>query len=333
MPPKVSALVINWNGRHLLEQCLPALLASDYPDLEVIVLDCASEDDSCQFVRTHFPTVRLIAFDRDPMPDYAYNFGAREAQGEYILLMNNDCLVERDTVSQMAACLSQDERTVVVPIEVDWQGEEVNWRGAYHLALPLYLLLKTLGRAPGADSAGPFVSSIACAMLTKEVINEVPANPHIGFYEELEWFWRFHLRGVSVRLCRQARCYHKGAATAGSSTKAAYYSGRNMLAAHFICLGGPSLVYFAPVLAGYVTAKMSLYLLSGRLKHLTAFTRGLADFIGNLRVYAADRRSAQRGRLLSDRQILREMLRSCSEAQARSGLPTLTWVRRLLRDA
>ncbi|HEU4758797.1 MAG TPA: glycosyltransferase [Dehalococcoidia bacterium] len=331
MPPKVSALVINWNGRRLIGPCLSALLASDYPELEVIVLDCASKDDSCRFVQARFPEVRLVSFPRDPLPDYAYNFGAGIAQGEFLLLMNNDCLVEPDTVSRLAAGLARDERRVVVPLEVDWQGGGVNWRGAYHLALPVYLLLRVLGRAPAARG-GPFIASIACAMLTRDAIREVPANPHIGFYEEMEWFWRFRLRGISVRLCREARCRHKGAATAGPTTKSAYYAGRNVLAAHYICLGDLSLVLFAPVLAGYAVLKMLGYLFSGRFRHLAAFVRGLADLVRRRELLEADRRAVQGARLLSDAAILSEMLNSCAEAHARSGLPTGAWVRKLLRD-
>ena len=332
MPPKVSALVINWNGRHLIGRCLSALLASDYPDLEVIVLDCGSRDDSCPFIQARFPEVRLVSFPTDPLPDYAYNFGAGIAQGEYLLLMNNDCLVEPNTVSRLAACLARDERKVVVPLEVDWQGREVNWRGAYHLALPVYLLLRLLGRPP-ASQGGPFIASIACAMLTREAIREVPANPHIGFYEELEWFWRFRLRGISVLLCREARCHHKGAATAGPTTKAAYYAGRNVLAAHYICLDGVSLVLFGPALAAYAVLKMLAYLFSGRFAHLAAFARGLADLARQREHFRADRRAVQSDRLMSDAGILAEMLNSCAEAHARSGLTTGAWVRKLLRDA
>ncbi len=331
MPPKVSALVINWNGRHLIGRCLTALLASDYPGLEVIVLDCASRDDSCEIIRAQFPQVRLVSFPRDPMPDYAYNFGAGIAQGEYLLLMNNDCLVEPDTVSRLAACLALDERRVVVPLELDWQGRPVNWRGAYHLAVPLYLLLRALGRAP--KGGVPFVASIACAMVAKAAVREVPANPRIGFYEELDWFWRFRLRGVSVRLCREALCHHKGAATAGPSTKSAYYAGRNLLAAHYICLGAPALACFSPVLAGYVLLKLLGYAASGRGRHLAAFADGLRDLARDLRLFAADRRAVQEGRLVGDGAILREMLCSCAEAHSRSGLPTWAWVRKLLQDA
>ena len=58
--PSVSVLVLNWNGRSLLPTCLPPLLQQDYPTLEVVLIDNASEDDSVAYVKANFPQVRLI---------------------------------------------------------------------------------------------------------------------------------------------------------------------------------------------------------------------------------------------------------------------------------
>ena len=58
--PSVAVVILNWNGKKYLEQFLPALLASSYPNKKIIVADNASTDQSVPFLQTHFPEVEII---------------------------------------------------------------------------------------------------------------------------------------------------------------------------------------------------------------------------------------------------------------------------------
>jgi GT2 family glycosyltransferase len=59
--PEISVIILNWNGKHFLETCLTALRRQTFRDFEAILVDNGSEDGSAEYVRTHFPEVRLIA--------------------------------------------------------------------------------------------------------------------------------------------------------------------------------------------------------------------------------------------------------------------------------
>jgi glycosyltransferase involved in cell wall biosynthesis len=65
VPPKVSVVIINFNGRKYLEQFLPSVLAATYSNFEVIVADNASTDDSLSFLKTHYPDLRTIPLKRN----------------------------------------------------------------------------------------------------------------------------------------------------------------------------------------------------------------------------------------------------------------------------
>jgi GT2 family glycosyltransferase len=331
--PIVSVLVINWNGRHLLDGCLRSILRSDYEPLEVIVLDCASTDGSADFVRNRFPAAKLVTFKTDPLPDYAYNLGVQHAEGDYVVLMNNDTTLRSDTIRILVQELEEDLNSVVAAVELDATGAEATHRGAYVLAIPVYLALRRSIRFPSMNLLRPFAISIACAIATKRAFLDVPANPHIGFYEELEWFWRFRLQGIRPRIARSARFYHKGAATARYSTKVAYYAGRNSLAAHFIALGPVTLACFLPYLSIYCLAKIVGYAVRGRFKHLKAFSCGLLDFLRNIRAFWHDRMVAQKRRRVGDSEILRDMIYSCEYGYRASGLSLRNYLRKLARDA
>jgi len=97
--PRASLIISSWNGRHLLETCLPrALLAAERADgdHEVIVVDDASTDDSVEYVRREFPQVRLLALERNLRFAGANNAAARFAAGDIFVFLNNDILVAAD---------------------------------------------------------------------------------------------------------------------------------------------------------------------------------------------------------------------------------------------
>ncbi|MFY8046256.1 MAG: glycosyltransferase family 2 protein, partial [Chitinophagaceae bacterium] len=58
--PSVAVVILNWNGRKFLEQFLPALTASSYPGMEIVVADNGSTDDSVAFLNAHYPGVKQI---------------------------------------------------------------------------------------------------------------------------------------------------------------------------------------------------------------------------------------------------------------------------------
>ena len=92
MEPNVSVVVVNLNGRALLADCLDALEAQDYPrrQVEIILVDNGSTDDSVAFVREVYPHVRVIEAGRNLGFAGGNNLGAREATGDYLALINND---------------------------------------------------------------------------------------------------------------------------------------------------------------------------------------------------------------------------------------------------
>jgi GT2 family glycosyltransferase len=95
---KLSVIIVNYNVRHFLEQCLHSVLkASAGLETEVFVVDNASVDGSCHMVREKFPSVYLIENKKNEGFSVANNQAIRKSSGEYILLLNPDTVVEEDT--------------------------------------------------------------------------------------------------------------------------------------------------------------------------------------------------------------------------------------------
>ena len=72
---RVAVIIPSWNGRRHLERCLPSLLAQDYPDFEILLVDNASTDGTVEWVRRQYPQVTVIENPTNAGPAVARNTG------------------------------------------------------------------------------------------------------------------------------------------------------------------------------------------------------------------------------------------------------------------
>lgn len=99
---KLSIVIVSYNVRSYLEQCLQSVKqALEGIEGEVFVVDNRSDDDSVETVRTKYPWVRLIENPENMGFSRANNIAIREASGEYVLLLNPDTIVEKDTLREV----------------------------------------------------------------------------------------------------------------------------------------------------------------------------------------------------------------------------------------
>lgn len=94
--PQVSIIVLNYNGQHLLEECLQSVSEQTYQSFEIIMVDNGSADGSVPFVRERFPQVRILALSTNRGFAGGNNEGVKIARGDLVVLLNNDTIVEAD---------------------------------------------------------------------------------------------------------------------------------------------------------------------------------------------------------------------------------------------
>src|SRR5512144_2431508 len=94
--PTVALIVVNWNGRRLLDTCLRSLLAVDYPAASVILVDNASSDGSADYVGEHYPGVQVIQLEQNRGYGGGANAGLRANQAGLAVILNVDIEVPPD---------------------------------------------------------------------------------------------------------------------------------------------------------------------------------------------------------------------------------------------
>lgn len=107
---KVSIVVVNWNGRGFLEDCLGCLSAQSYPDREIILVDNHSMDSSVSFVREKFAAVKIIELQDNRGFTGGNLVGLEAAGGDFIALVNNDTRVEERWLENLVRPMIEDEK-------------------------------------------------------------------------------------------------------------------------------------------------------------------------------------------------------------------------------
>jgi GT2 family glycosyltransferase len=111
--PKVFVVTLNWNGKKWLGDCLSSILAMDYPNFEVVVVDNGSTDGSVEFVHEQFPQIHVVELGSNLGYARGFNAGleyAAKSGAEYFLIMNNDTVIDRGALSALVETASKYDR-------------------------------------------------------------------------------------------------------------------------------------------------------------------------------------------------------------------------------
>lgn len=212
----VSAIVVNWNGAHHLETCLPSLIEQSYDALEVIVVDNGSTDDSEAVVRRW--DVKWVPLGRNAGLAAALNRGAEVSQGNWLLFLNNDMRFDRHFVRHLAELAKKEGVFAIDASHYDWEGKEMRhmatfltktprgWTHSIKLVPGLYT-----GQKPVKDPTVVFQACAANMMVRREMFSALggfDARMPAG-YEDTDLCWRAWLKGWKTVFSPWGTCWHR----------------------------------------------------------------------------------------------------------------------------
>ncbi len=219
MNPAVSIVIVNWNGRQYLAECLTALQEQSYANFEVILVDNGSTDGSLEFVARCFPWVRTICNDTNVGFAVGNNQAIHETQAEFIVTLNNDTQVEADWLaslvtvaergSQVGMCASKmlfaDRPHIInsTGIEMDPLGIAWDRRGG------------ELDDGKESEPSEVFGPCAGAALYRRAMLDQIGGfDEHFFAYlEDVDLAWRARLAGWRCLYVPQARVYHVHSAT------------------------------------------------------------------------------------------------------------------------
>lgn len=105
---EVNVIIPNWNGAKFLHDCLSSLRDQTYQNMEIIMVDNGSADNSINFAKENFPEVRIVSLNKNMGFAYAVNKGISSSKGKYIALLNNDTKVEKNWLEELVKVLNEN---------------------------------------------------------------------------------------------------------------------------------------------------------------------------------------------------------------------------------
>jgi GT2 family glycosyltransferase len=134
--PRVLLIVVNWNGRAYLEGCLSSLLALDYPDFSVTVVDNASTDGSPDFVRDRFPEVALLCSAQNLGYGGGANLALRTCLADVAVVLNTDISVPADWLTNLVAPLADDPAIGIAGSKMYYPGGQIIQHAGGYITAP-----------------------------------------------------------------------------------------------------------------------------------------------------------------------------------------------------
>jgi GT2 family glycosyltransferase len=236
-PPRFSVIVLNWNGRDLLGECLDSVLAQTFRDFEVVVVDNGSTDGSRELVRERWgPAIRVVALPSNLGYAGGNNAGIRVAAGRYVVLLNNDTAVDPGWLDALSRATRRHPGAGMFTPKIlnYYRRDEIDNTGhvIYHdgLARGRHRLEKDDGRF---DEEGEALWPSGCAgVYKKDMLDEIGLldEAFFAYGEDVDLGLRARWAGWTCCYVPDAVVYHKYSATGGAySPKKAFLVERNRL--------------------------------------------------------------------------------------------------------
>lgn len=307
--PLVSVIIVNYNGQKWLKKCFDSLLNQTYKNFEIIFVDNNSSDDSIEFLEKNHKDKRIKIIKHKENSGFAggNNIGIKEAEGEYVLLLNNDTWVKKSFIQDIVNFYNNNKYDVIAPYEKNYDSSiSCN---PYKISIdilghPIYFRKKL-------DKAKEFYLSGLCLFFSKKLYLETKGldNNFFMYFEETDWFWRLNLLKKTFSHIPNVNVYHHGAGSTGAGIKYLSFLWRNQNTLQML-LKNYSIITLFLILPIYFIQNILesiFFLLILKPQISLSYLQGWYFNIKFLKRTLSQRKWVQNNRKISDLEIMQKM--------------------------
>jgi len=294
-----TVIIVNWNGRHLLPDCLKSLRAQEFKEFKTILVDNGSSDGSIDWVRGCYPEVKVIPLKTNTGFCVANNVGYRAAKSKYIALLNNDAIAHPFWLHHLVATLETHDRAGFAaskilnyekPFMIDRAGDSYTRAGAG--------LLRGRGMASNAYDQQEWIfgACAAAALYRKRMIDEIGFFNEDFFllYEDVDLSFRAQLKGYRCLYVPEAKVYHKTSSSIiRDSPTSIYFGHRNSEWVYFQNMPGRLL---ARTILLHLVHSAGSFLYFSRHGGMKSILRAKRDALKHIQKVLRNRRTIQKGK-------------------------------------
>jgi GT2 family glycosyltransferase len=224
--PKVAIVILNWNGKTHLQQFLPSVVNSNYPNLQIIVGDNDSTDGSVSFLNEFFPAVSIIKNEKNFGFAEGYNKVLSQVNADYFILLNSDVEVTPNWILPLIQLMESDATIAIAQpkIKAYYRKTHFEYAGAAGCFIDSLAYPFCRGRVFSSveEDKGQYDSDLeifwaaGCALFIKAPVWQKLQGLDEAFFahmEEIDLCWRAKNLGYRVMYCGQSTVYHVGGGT------------------------------------------------------------------------------------------------------------------------
>ncbi len=240
---RTALVILNWNGRHLLQRFLPGIIKHTPANVEIIIADNASHDDSVPFLEEHYPSIRTICMQENLGFAGGYNEALKHVDADIFVLLNSDMEVSELWMEAGLALLETNPNIAALQPKIRSleNKEYFEYAGAAggfldHLGYPFCRgrIFNSIERDSGQydDVCEVFWASGAAMFIRAEAFRQAGGFDARFFahMEEVELCWRLQNMGHKIMYCPQSVVFHLGGGSLPKSNpKKTFYNFRNSL--------------------------------------------------------------------------------------------------------
>lgn len=286
MEPLVSIVIVNWNAKENLEECLNSLFKISYKNFEVILVDNGSNDNSVSFVKEKYPQTLIIESKENLGFAGGNNLGLKYCRGKYILFLNNDTIVTYDFLGKLVIFLDKRIDVGIVQPKILFHRpgtslhHKINSVGSFFLHSG-FLYHLDYGKIDTKQNESYEILSAygACFLARKKLLDKVGLfdDDYFAYFEETDLCHRVWLSGLKVMIEPAAIIYHKGAKTAEKLPTAfiQYHSFKNRLQTYLKNFDVSNLISIFIPHVFICEVSSVLYLFMGKLDYTLAIQKAI----------------------------------------------------------
>ncbi|MFD0765033.1 glycosyltransferase family 2 protein [Mucilaginibacter lutimaris] len=224
--PKVAVVILNWNGIKYLRDFLPFVLASTWPNLDIVVGDNGSTDGSLEFLRGAYPGICIIENKENFGFTGGYNRVLAQVEADYYILLNSDVEVQPGWIEPVIALMETDARIAAAAPKIMSYAQKDHFEHAgaaggfidkfgypFCRGRIFYEIEEDKGQY---DQPGEIFWASGAAMFIKKKNWDEAGGFDESFFahmEEIDLCWRLKNMGYKVMYCPQSVIYHVGGGT------------------------------------------------------------------------------------------------------------------------
>jgi len=224
--PKVAIVILNWNGAKHLKEFLPSVTRSDWPNLEIVIGDNGSTDESVAFVKGAYPGITVIVNDANYGFTGGYNKVLKQVEADYFILLNSDVEVPAGWITPVIELMESDPLIAAAApkIKAYYQQDHFEHAGAaggfidafgypFCRGRMFYEIEEDMGQYQ--QSGEIFWASGAALFIKKKYWDEAGGFDERFFahMEEIDLCWRLKNMGYKIMYCAQSEVFHVGGGT------------------------------------------------------------------------------------------------------------------------